>query len=110
MFTSYMNQICVLVDKVEKNATNGLDQNLLRDFIFAGLNCPGFGERQKHALVHAAGWWGSTIDMPPVNYFWPFDLIGRKHGMDNETVKVSVQLQVYLSEHTDKYSGLSRDH
>ena len=93
LFATYMNQMWVLVEKVDKNETKGLDQKLLRDFIFAGINCAGFGERQKHELVTAAGWWGSAIDVPPLNYFWPFDLISRKHGIDNETVKVSAKIQ-----------------
>ena len=89
LFATYMNQMYVLVDKVENTDTKGLDQNLMRDFIFAGMNCPGFGERQKYELKNRGGVWGLAIDMSPLNYFWPFDLIGRKVGMDDETVKVS---------------------
>ena len=89
LYSTYMNQMCVLVEKVEKTDTKGLDQNLLRDFIFAGMNCPGFGERQKHELITTAGYWGSAIMTSPLNCFWPFDLISRQPGMDDETVKVS---------------------
>ena len=90
-----MKQMYVLVDKVDSNDTKGLDQNLLRDFIFAGMNCPGFGERQKHELVTAAGLWGGGIEISPLGCFWPFDLISRKDGMKDETVKVSTQHQPY---------------
>jgi hypothetical protein len=87
-----MNQMCILVDKVEKTDTKGLDQNLLRDFIFAGMNCPGFGERQKHELVTAAGYWGGGVQISPLACFWPFDLVGRKDGIDGETAKVGEHL------------------
>lgn len=80
--------MCVLVPKVQDKNTKGLDENLLRDFIFAGMNCPGFGERQKHELLWAAGYWGAAIDNPPLRYFWPFDLLGWQDGIDAETVKV----------------------
>jgi hypothetical protein len=92
LFSTYMKQMYVLVDKVDSNDTKGLDQNLLRDFIFAGMNCPGFGERQKHELVTAAGLWGGGIEISPLGCFWPFDLIGRNDGVkDDETVKVGTQ-------------------
>jgi hypothetical protein len=89
LFSTYMNQMCVLVAKVDDKNTKGLDENLLRDFIFAGMNCPGFGERQKHELLWAAGFWGAAIDNPPLRCFWPFELIGWKDGTDSETIKVS---------------------
>jgi hypothetical protein len=88
--------MCVLVEKVENKNTKGLDQNLLRDFIFAGMNCPGFGERQKHELVTAAGFWGGGVNISHLSCFWPFDLISRKEGIDDETVKVDEHL--YLQE------------
>jgi hypothetical protein len=92
LFNTYMKQMNVLVDKVDSNDTKGLDQNLLRDFIFAGMNCPGFGERQKHELVTAAGLWGGGIEISPLGCFWPFDLVSRKDGMkDDEAVKVGAQ-------------------
>ena len=93
-----MNQMCVLVEKVEKTDTKGLDQNLLRDFIFAGMNCPGFGERQKHELATAAGFWGGGIAISSLNCFWPFDLVGRKDGTEDETVKVNGYLQLQGSQ------------
>jgi hypothetical protein len=89
LFSTYMNQMCVLVAKVDDKNTKGLDENLLRDFIFAGMNCPGFGERQKHELLWAAGFWGAAIDNPPLRCFWPFELIGWKDGTGSETTKVS---------------------
>lgn len=88
LFSTYMQQMQILVEKVEKTSTKGLEQNLLRDFIFAGMNCPGFGERQKHTLVTAAGYWGGGVPVSPLSCAWPFDLLGRKPGLDDQTVKV----------------------
>ena len=89
-----MKQMFWLVQKVERTDTKGLDQNLLRDFIFAGMNCPGFAERQKHMIATGAGYWGGGVPISPLACFWPFDLVGRKDGFDDQVVKVSPQVPV----------------
>ena len=105
-----MIQMGVLVSKVHDKNTKGLDENLLRDFIFAGMNCPGFGERHKHELLWAAGYWGAAIENPPLRYFWPFDLISWKEGIDVETVKAGSRLQLGSSRSVDKFLVLSRSY
>ena len=87
-----------LVDKVARNDVVGLDQKLLMEFIFAGMNCAGFGERQKFELVTAAKYWGGGVKISPLACFWPFDVIGRRYGLDDNMVKASLTLPPLLFE------------
>ena len=96
LFNTYMSQMYCLVEKVDRNDTKGLDQNLLRDFIFAGMNCPGFGERQKHELVTAAGYFGGGVRISPLACCWPFDVLARKDCVDDGTTKVGRTFQTSL--------------
>lgn len=89
LFSTYMAQLFVLVEKVTERETVGLDHKLLMDFIFAGMNCPGFGERMKFQIVSTAGVWGTGINLSPLACFWPFDVVSRKvEFVDDNIVQV----------------------
>jgi len=77
-----------LVAKVEMTDTKGLDDNLLRDFMFAGMNCPGFGERQKYQLLAASGRIGAGILINPLACSWPFDVVGINPGLPEINLQV----------------------
>ena len=85
---TYMTMLIVLVDKVERTNTKGLDQNLLRDYLFSGMNCPGFGERQKFDLIARGGRVATGIRVQDLAVRWPFDLLLRKEGSRDDSVLV----------------------
>jgi hypothetical protein len=80
LFQTYMAQLRVLVERVGGRETVGLDHKLLMDFISAGVNCPGFGERQRFAIVVTAGQWGGGVRMGMLSCFWPFEVVGKRLG------------------------------
>ena len=85
---TYMTMLIVLVEKVERTNTKGLDQNLLRDYLFSGMNCPGFGERQKFDLIARGGRVAAGIRVQDLAVRWPFDLLLRKEGSKDDSLMV----------------------
>jgi hypothetical protein len=107
MFDTYCKLLVILVEKVDERTTVGVDQHLLLDYIFAGLNCRAFGERQRALIKMLGGRWAVPIPMQAIHAKWPFDIISKKPGItDEEYCQVS-----YLpySEFADLL-GLSRPH
>ena len=86
LFTVYCAQLRVLVDKVEEAETVGLDNKLIMDFFFAGMNCPGFGERMKSQIVKMAGRWADTFNLSPLAAHWPFDVLGRQQQITDDSL------------------------
>ena len=80
------------------NPTNPqqLTPQLYQELVFAGLNCPGFSESQKCAILKVAynpfdgasgreTWWGMSNFAPK----WVFQTIGRKEGVGEDMLHVS---------------------
>ena len=88
LFQTYITQLSILVEKVSTVDIVGLDQKLLMEFVFAGLNCAGFGERQKFQIVISAGPCGRGINISSLARVWPFDLMSRKVGVCDDVVLV----------------------
>lgn len=89
LWQTYVGQLVVLVDKVAEAQTVGLDHKLLMDFIFAGMNCVGFGERQKSSIVMGAGKWGGGVRLSGLSGCWPFECMGRRIGVADDIARVS---------------------
>jgi hypothetical protein len=85
-----MKLLDVLVYKVDEMEVVALSQQLLLSYLFAGLNCRGFGERQR-GLIHARGGrHAAPIQVQQIHSYWPFDVIGKKRDInDEEYCKVS---------------------
>lgn len=66
-----------------------LHESLLIDLLYAGLNVPAFGEYQRLQLREAAGDVGDKIRMSPLVPYWPFEVLCRKAGFEEDYVTVS---------------------
>ncbi|KAL8837859.1 MAG: hypothetical protein Q9170_002377 [Blastenia crenularia] len=64
-----------------------LSETLLLELLYAGLNAPAFGEYQRLQLRQAAGAAGDKIPMSPLVVYWPFEVLARKAGMEEDYVK-----------------------
>lgn len=74
----------MLVFKVDQANIVMLNQRLLLDYLFAGLNCRGFGERQR-GLIHARGGRHAVpIQVLQIHRYWPFDIVSKKIGLNDE--------------------------
>ena len=80
------------------NPTNPqqLTPQLHQELVFAALNCPGFSESQKYAVIKTAvnhreeapgrdTWWGLSQFAPG----WVFRTLGRKEGVGEDMLHVS---------------------
>lgn len=80
----------------------GLTESLLTDLLYAGLNAPGFSERQRSELLLVSEWAAVGVRVSPLAKWWPFEALGRRKGVDEDVVEVStdpVNFDVFLSDH-----------
>ena len=93
---TYLRILQVLVRKVEKKKIVGINQQLLCEYIHAGLNCRGFSERQR-GLIKVYG--GQTANLFPIraaHIYWPFDVVGLHCAYpDEESCTVLIPWVVY---------------
>jgi hypothetical protein len=75
LFHCYMKQLSILVFKVAESQTVGLDTKLLIDFVSAGLNCTGFGERMRYMIAAHSGQVGASFPISKKSASWPFDVL-----------------------------------
>jgi hypothetical protein len=75
LFDCYMKQLSILVFKVCEAQTVGLDTKLLIDFVSAGLNCAGFGERMRYMITAHSGQVGASFPISKKSASWPFDVL-----------------------------------
>lgn len=66
-----------------------LHESLLIDLLYAGLNVPAFGEYQRMRLREAAGEVGDRVSMSPLLVYWPFEVLCRKSGIEEDYLAVS---------------------
>lgn len=79
-----MKLLDVLVFKVDHTTSVSLSEKLLLDYVFSGLNCRGFGERQR-ALIHVRGGRvAAPIQVPVIHGYWPFDVVSKKRDHKDE--------------------------
>ncbi|KIW26929.1 uncharacterized protein PV07_06717 [Cladophialophora immunda] len=79
MFDAYKKQLDVLIVKVDSSTGNprevGLDNKLLMDFVFAGLNTPGFSERERADIVEASQALACGFRISKHARYWPFQTL-----------------------------------
>lgn len=63
------------MNKVIESRTVGLDNKLLMDFLFAGMNCPGFSAKQRYDVAVRAHGWGHGFSISPLLGHWPFETL-----------------------------------
>lgn len=93
LFKAYARQLEVLIFKVERDTINGterevgLDIKLLMDFLFAGMNCVGFSERQKAAIADASHRVGPGLRTSVHARNWPFQaLIANPSALSDQDI------------------------
>ncbi|KAL8736096.1 MAG: hypothetical protein Q9181_002558 [Wetmoreana brouardii] len=88
MFRQTLNLINLLVNHLSRGENFGvnLSESLLMELLYAGLNAPGFSEQQRWTLHQAARLPESRIRMSKFAVDWPFEVLGRKTGMDEDHV------------------------
>lgn len=93
LFDTYMCQLRVLVAvRIDRSATVGLTDQLLRDLVDAGMKCPAFGERQRFAIANQAQPWIGYSQLSPFSSSWPFEVLRARNGegVTDDIVSVSV--------------------
>ncbi|KAI9721267.1 MAG: hypothetical protein M1812_002429 [Candelaria pacifica] len=71
----------------EGTASPQINEQLLIELVYAGLNAPGFSEGQRARLVRSADWVGGRIRISPLASVWPFEVLGRKADIDEDVIE-----------------------
>ena len=81
--------------------SNGVDEQLLRDVVMAGLNAYGFSDKQRWQILEAsASILGRQVfRMSPIARGWPFETLGRKCGYEEDVVEVRLYSAFFFSFH-----------
>ncbi|PYH97677.1 hypothetical protein BO71DRAFT_372740 [Aspergillus ellipticus CBS 707.79] len=85
LFELINRHIISLVSRMRKSNTVGLDQRLLRELLQAGLNCPGFNERQKYTLCVNSEEQSEISKVPDMSKWFPFDTLVNLPNFDYGT-------------------------
>ncbi|KAE8150014.1 hypothetical protein BDV25DRAFT_140208 [Aspergillus avenaceus] len=85
LFEMTNRQIMALVARMKKSNTVGLDQRLLKNLLYAGLNCPAFNERQKYTLCTNTEEVNEISKFPIIGKWFPFDTLVKMPRFDMNT-------------------------
>ncbi|KAI4117138.1 MAG: hypothetical protein LQ345_002565 [Seirophora villosa] len=99
IYRQTLRLIVLLVDQLRRGHEAylpHLSESLLTELLYAGLNAPAFSEQQRWQLCQAGGPAGERIRMSPLAPYWPFDVLGRKAGVDEDVVR---EYAKYLQSH-----------
>ena len=91
-------QLQTLVSAVRISASERLTTELLTALLHAGLNAPGFGEKQKWELYLIGQQGAAGIRISPLSASWPFQALGRKQNWEEDVVMVGLAAHVLWSE------------
>ncbi|EXJ71935.1 uncharacterized protein A1O5_04436 [Cladophialophora psammophila CBS 110553] len=112
MFDAYKKQLDVLIVKVDSSRgiprEVGLDNKLLMDFIFAGLNAPGFNERQRADIVASSQGLACGFSISKHAPYWPFHTLSA-HPVNLSEQDVGMWLEI-LSIGMGVMEGQKRKH
>ena len=84
-----------LVYFLKRGGLSNVNHNLLFEYMITGLNAAGFSERQRWELVQAAEHTGQSIRISPLSQWWPWEALGRRAGIEEDVVRVSIHRQYY---------------
>lgn len=91
LFKSTLSLINILMNELNKANEMyrpNISETLLIDLLYAALNVPAFSEQQRWRLRKAASTTGARVRMSPLAEVWPFEVLGRKVGIDEDVVQV----------------------
>ncbi|KAH1602698.1 hypothetical protein KXX44_003524 [Aspergillus fumigatus] len=86
LFELVSRHILSLVARVKRSNTVGLDQRLLRELLYAGLNCPAFNERQKYTLCVNSEDTTEILKFPDMGKWFPFDTLVKLPKSEESTL------------------------
>ncbi|KAL8821745.1 MAG: hypothetical protein Q9223_000269 [Gallowayella weberi] len=95
MFRTTLNLVNLLMNQLNRANevyTPNISETLLVDLLYAGLNVPAFSEQQRWALRQAGSPVGAKVRMSPLAEVWPFEVLGRKAGIDEDVVQKYAQI------------------
>ncbi|KAL4898818.1 hypothetical protein BDV59DRAFT_207043 [Aspergillus ambiguus] len=84
LFDLTNRHVLSLVSRIQKSNTIGLDQRLLRNLLHAGLNCPGFNDRQKYTLCVHSEDMSEIVNFPDFGKWFPFDTLASLPNADRQ--------------------------
>ncbi|KAI4183328.1 MAG: hypothetical protein LQ346_006365 [Caloplaca aetnensis] len=100
MFKQTNRLLGLLNEQLSRNSTDAylphISESLLTDLLYAGLNAPAFSEQQRWQLVQSVSIPGAKVRMSPLTPYWPFEVLGRKAGFDEDYV---TEFASYLQRH-----------
>ncbi|KAI4111882.1 MAG: hypothetical protein LQ339_000341 [Xanthoria mediterranea] len=95
MFRSTLSLINILMNELSRANeayTPHISETLLTDLLYAALNVPAFSEQQRWHLRKAASAIGARVRMSPLAEVWPFEVLGRRVGIDEDVVQKYAQI------------------
>ncbi|KAL8768979.1 MAG: hypothetical protein Q9209_004896 [Squamulea sp. 1 TL-2023] len=95
LFRSTLSLVNILMNQLNRANEAYLphiSETLLNDLLYAGLNVPAFSEQQRWHLRKAASAVGAKVRMSPMAEVWPFEVLGRKVGVDEDVVQKYAQI------------------
>ena len=78
-----------LMATVSPTSSFGLTSELVTDLLYAGLNAPGFSEKQKWDLCQVADWAAKAVAISPLTRGWPWLVLARKPDWEDDVIMVS---------------------
>ncbi|KAL8680032.1 MAG: hypothetical protein Q9186_003750 [Xanthomendoza sp. 1 TL-2023] len=95
IFRSTLSLVNILMNQLNRANevyTPHISETLLADLLYAGLNVSAFSEQQRWALCKAGSPVGVKVRMSPLAEVWPFEVLGRKAGIDEDVVQKYAQI------------------
>ncbi|MCJ1386533.1 hypothetical protein MMC17_009659 [Xylographa soralifera] len=102
LFNAILKMLRTLMATVSPTSSFGLTSDLLTDLLYAGLNAPGFSEKQKWDLCQVADWAAKTVAISPLTKGWPWLVLARKPDWDDDVIMYYAQI---LNAHNQKRIG-----
>ncbi|KAB8255150.1 hypothetical protein BDV32DRAFT_154517 [Aspergillus pseudonomiae] len=105
LFDLTKRHLISLASRIDRTQTMGLDQNLLRDLLYAGFNCPAFNERQKYTLCVNSNLAPEIARFPDISKWFPFDTLVQLPDFNKDTILVS-PLSFFIGVHSRLFNLL----
>lgn len=86
-----------LAASIKRGDVPNLNEGILFELMNAGLNAPGFSEKQRWQLIQAAGFTGNEIRISPLAKWWPWEALGRKVKAEEDVIEVRGSLSFALT-------------
>ncbi|MCJ1390316.1 hypothetical protein MMC18_003174 [Xylographa bjoerkii] len=92
LFNATLKMLRALMATVSPTSSFGLTSELLMDLLYAGLNAPGFSEKQKWELCQVADWAAKAVAISPLTRGWPWLVLARKPDWDDDVIMYYAQI------------------